>query len=262
MKKSEIIIYIVVVIVLLAVIGKFITQDTQERQQYTDSVMEERNSLKELQSKKRELEQQLLDHEQAYQEKMVEKTCVVLYFEQMNSNLFDEIYPLINEYGYQGVFLLEDQSKIGKEGCITREEYEKLLEAGWQPVTTKEKEDYIDSLDLKTARIREKDALVKEMLEKCLQDNSSVVVTTRYVDLTTKDPAKDCSTQRYTNLLKWLESQNANLYVKTFEETETCLNEVKKAKEEYETEWQDEKKSIENQIYDLEYEIQQREKSQ
>lgn len=262
MKKSEVVIYIVLVVVLLAVIGRFVTQDTKERQQYTDSVMEERNSLKELQNKKQELEQKLTDLEKAYQEKMVEKTCVVLCFEQMNSNLFDEIYPLIKEYGYKGTFLLEDESKIGKKGCLTREEYENLLEAGWQPVTAKEKENYIDSLELKTARIREKDALVKGMLEECLQDKTSAVVTTRYMGKAVKDPAKDCGTQRYTYLLDWLKTQNANLYVKTFEETETCLNEVKTAKEEYETEWQDEKKDIENQIYDLEYEIQEKEKSQ
>lgn len=252
MNSGKRIIYVVVMVMLCAICIWFVTSEKKEKKKHEDWVIADRNAVKELNAEKYELQQELSELEREYAKRMEAKSCVVLCFEQATSNLIEEVYPLLAEYGYRGVFVLDDVSELGKKGKITKEEYQQLIDAGWQAVTSKEKEEYIEQMGLNVEGIQDKEAIVKEALIQTINEGGSQLITTRYVGSASEDINVDCSLERYVNLLEWLEEYQQYLEVNTFEETKTYLGDVNKTKEEYRVEWQNRRQEIEERIAEIE----------
>lgn len=57
--------------------------------------------------------------------------CFVLFFDNLTPNLMTKVYPLLGEYGYKGTVVMNDYQVPGGMGCITLEDYNTLLTAGW-----------------------------------------------------------------------------------------------------------------------------------
>ena len=99
---------------------------------------EERSDLREisaaaskLNSRKRELEDELLDIIKEYQDTISSDMCVTLFFDNLTDNLVEEAYPLLSQYGYRGTIVMCDMLVPGDEGCISRGNFKMMINRGW-----------------------------------------------------------------------------------------------------------------------------------
>lgn len=244
--------YASVLVCLVLVLIWAVASEKRRATEYSDWAEATGKEVQDLENERFELQQQLIQMERDYGKRLEGKSCVVLYFDQMDSNLMNVVYPLVSEYGYKGVFAVDDVESIGKGTNLTQEEYQKLLDAGWQAVTTNEKETYERTLHLNVAVIQEREAVVQERLIQTINEGKSQLIITRYVEEQVQDLDVDSSTGRYTNLLEWLKKNEQLVAVKTFSETQAFLEETETTKETAKAEWETARQNIEKRIGELE----------
>ena len=59
------------------------------------------------------------------------KGTVVILFPDISEKIYTEFYPILNEYGYKAALTVSQEQFPGKEGCLTAEQFQELLNAGW-----------------------------------------------------------------------------------------------------------------------------------
>lgn len=79
-----------------------------------------------------EVEKELTELEEELEEVIVGDGNFVLLFEELPQALYTDAMPVLAKYGYVGVMALSPQSYPGREGCITVEQFDKLLSMGWE----------------------------------------------------------------------------------------------------------------------------------
>lgn len=75
-------------------------------------------------------ERQALDD--LYEKKINGMGTVGLVYINADDAVYDIAYQQMSEYGYSGVIALSDISFPGDEGCITAEQFDEMLAAGWK----------------------------------------------------------------------------------------------------------------------------------
>lgn len=60
-------------------------------------------------------------------------STLVLFYDNMEPNLMEEIYPVLSkdQYGYKGTVIFSDLRTPGAAGCITMDDYRTLKNNGW-----------------------------------------------------------------------------------------------------------------------------------
>ena len=58
------------------------------------------------------------------------KGTVVILFPDISEKIYTEFYPILNEYGYKAALTVSQEQFPGKEGCLTAEQFQELLNAG------------------------------------------------------------------------------------------------------------------------------------
>lgn len=56
---------------------------------------------------------------------------IVLFFDNVDENLMDTVYPLLSSYGHKGTIVLCEGLVPGEEGNISKENFDFLLSKGW-----------------------------------------------------------------------------------------------------------------------------------
>lgn len=56
---------------------------------------------------------------------------LVLFFDNVDENLYDIVYPMLDKNGYKGTIVLCEGLVPGEEGNISRKNFDALLEKGW-----------------------------------------------------------------------------------------------------------------------------------
>lgn len=114
-----------------------------------------------------ELENQIEKEDSDWQRKMDKKSkgepSVLVTVSSIDESLYTKIYPKMQEQGYKGMFALSDGVIPGeKDGEITREQFEDLLNNGWNyafSITAKRDEknsaEWLKALDVAIARWKE-----------------------------------------------------------------------------------------------------------
>ena len=140
MKKIGIALAIVGIIVLVFLMG----QEGEKKDKVALEYSEMEKQLIPLNVEKRELEKQLADIDRQEKKDQRERGTVTVLFTELDKKIYNEIFPMMKEYGYKGVLALSDEEFPGEEGCITKTQFEKLLEAGWSYCTVWDKNRSID----------------------------------------------------------------------------------------------------------------------
>lgn len=56
---------------------------------------------------------------------------VVLLFTDLSENIYTEIFPQMKESGFAGMMAVSPGQIPGKSGCLSREQFKELIDAGW-----------------------------------------------------------------------------------------------------------------------------------
>lgn len=117
---------------IVLVVGLWLDSAKEKRTQ--QQIAEYKAQITPIQEEIRLLEEENKNLKENYESKSRRTPQVVLCFGQMDSDLYDEVYPLLQKYGYKGVFIMKEGKVPGEDGVITKEQYNTLIESGWQAV--------------------------------------------------------------------------------------------------------------------------------
>ena len=126
-KKISVVITLLLAVFLLAALWYV------QRQEQTDAGRYEvldQEALP-LQVEKRELERELDALEENYEQQMKGMPTAEIVVTDMDEALYDELYPVMQEAGLQGIMALSDTEYFGRAGNISVSQFNEMLEAGW-----------------------------------------------------------------------------------------------------------------------------------
>lgn len=122
---------IAVTIVLLLILGVLLFREdkvTGERDAY---YAKREKKLKPLDEEKKKAEKELKELTEEYERQIVGTGSVILVFTGMKEEVYTEIYPIMKKYGYTGVLTLSSNQFPGLDGCMSIEQFQELMGAGW-----------------------------------------------------------------------------------------------------------------------------------
>lgn len=125
--------YIVLMLFLLATFGlttslKGYKYDSTRENAYANAVDRAAASLR-VERQKLELEKKEL--QKRYDRELQGPGINMIVFTELDEKLYTEVYPMMEEWGFHGVLALSDTQFPGKEGCITKDNYQEMREKGW-----------------------------------------------------------------------------------------------------------------------------------
>lgn len=79
-----------------------------------------------------DLEKKISELDAELKDSMTPKGTIEILFTDLNKDVFDIAYPLLDEYDYTATLALSGTSLPGMDGCMTKEQFETLMDAGWE----------------------------------------------------------------------------------------------------------------------------------
>lgn len=119
---------IVVVLVLIGVLFGYMRME-KLRIEKKSTAMQQTIAIKE---KIKELEDKLTDLREEYGNTINGKSCVILAFTNLAKGDVDGLMEVMDDNGYAGVMVFCDGRTPGDVNCISIEQYNALLEKGWE----------------------------------------------------------------------------------------------------------------------------------
>lgn len=134
---------VIIVIVGILLLGFYFKKEEEKslREEQHHAMMEK--ELNPLSVRKREVERRLRQLDEEKEDKLQIKGSTVLLFVDAKEEVYKSAYPIMKQYGYQGVLLLTRDSYPGAEGCMTKEQFDELLLEGWTYCVKWEKADSV-----------------------------------------------------------------------------------------------------------------------
>lgn len=130
MKKLEIFGKIMVPVLLVALIGLMVVKGKEQREQ--QQVLEEQvNYITNIKRTMTQKEEELQELKEKREIERNTKVSIALCIDQMESELYSEIKPLFEDYGWKGTFVIQNGALPGSENSITKTQYNELLDDGW-----------------------------------------------------------------------------------------------------------------------------------
>lgn len=108
-----------------------------------------------------EVERELKEVKQKLREIVLGEGSFLLLFEESDERIYTEVLPILTEHDYVGVLALSPQSYPGKEGCITKAQFDELLSVGWETCLCWEANTKIDDY------LKEMEPVLKELDIEC-----------------------------------------------------------------------------------------------
>ena len=121
----------IVTIILAAFLAIFVfieTKNEKEKIALQEQLDEEKRPLD---VKKEHLEQQLVDLENQYEQSRKKKATVQVLFSSLDPQVYSLCYPVLKDYGFTGVLALSEKQLPGAKGCMSKKQYQELIDAGW-----------------------------------------------------------------------------------------------------------------------------------
>lgn len=124
------IIYIVTLVLAIGLCALMI--GTKVKEDKTAARYEELNAQRRpFAVKKAKLEQELVDLEQAYEVEVEPNAVTQVVFPELDEQVYSACYPIMKEYNYVGTLSLSLTEFPGEPGCMSVEQFQELLDAGW-----------------------------------------------------------------------------------------------------------------------------------
>ena len=120
-----------VILVLLVGFGVFlwkVSQVDRAQQETYEAWMQERRPLS---VKKANYTQVLKKLNQEYENYTTPKATTHVLFTDLHEDVHKVCYPTMQEYGYTGTLILSTTQLPGQENCMTVQQFQELMEAGW-----------------------------------------------------------------------------------------------------------------------------------
>ena len=134
MSKLKIIAGAVAGIVCLAgavCLGVFTWRDYQTQQEQAAGREEAEKLLRPLDVEWNRIQQEIDDLEEEYSLKIEGTGTAEVLFTHPDARVYEEAYPIMEEYGYTGVLAVSEQQFPGTEGNMSLEQFQELIQAGW-----------------------------------------------------------------------------------------------------------------------------------
>ena len=135
-KKIIPIVTIVLAIGLFAFIWR-VQRDEEQKAVQHEKLYEERRPLT---VRQEQLEQELETLEKEYEKSKSPNAVVQVLFTDLNEQVYTQCYPIMKEYEYTGILTLSGAQLPGEEGCMTVEQFQELMDAGWKVAITWQKD--------------------------------------------------------------------------------------------------------------------------
>lgn len=124
---------VVIALIGIAVIAVGIWKEKEKEQAWAANNAKITSRIQPFEAEKRELEKQDDAWLQRLEDTKKGTACVLLSFENMDTNLSQSIFPIMSEYGYRGTFALQNGAVPGTQPeWMSMEEFHGMLGAGWE----------------------------------------------------------------------------------------------------------------------------------
>ena len=127
MKKIIPIVTVVLAVGLFAFIWGVQKQEEKTAAQQ-EELYEQRRPLT---VKQEQLEQELETLEKEYEKSKAPNAVVQVLFTELDEQVYSLCYPIMQEYGYTGTLAVSAEQFPGEEGCMTVDQFQELIDAGW-----------------------------------------------------------------------------------------------------------------------------------
>ncbi len=122
----------VISLVLIAFLGVFLWMDRQKEMKEAEKYQEWDYLRQPISAHVEDLEQKISSLEQELKDSMSPKGTVQIVFTDVSKDVYEICYPLLDEYDYTATLALCSSSLPGMEGCMTKEQFQTLMDAGWE----------------------------------------------------------------------------------------------------------------------------------
>ncbi len=112
-------------------LGVFTWRDYQTQQEQAAGREEAEKLLRPLDVEWNRIQQEIDDLEEEYSLKMEGTGTAEVLFTHPDARVYEEAYPIMEEYGYTGVLAVSEQQFPGTEGNMSLEQFQELIQAGW-----------------------------------------------------------------------------------------------------------------------------------
>ncbi len=179
---------IILAVIGLVILSVLIWQDDKKEDKTATEYAKLEQELIPLNVKKRELEKKLTDMDEQVEEELQVKGTAIVVFVELKKEIYTDIYPIMESFGYKGVLALSDKQFPGQEGCMSVSQFRRLIKAGWSYCIMWEEdnnladwhkgiEEKLKSLKLKTstAMYFPTGTYEKEMQEKLTEEGYDII---------------------------------------------------------------------------------------
>ena len=134
MRKLKIMIGIITGMAVIAgasCLGVIVWRDYKEQKEQLAQKEEAERQLRPLDVEWSRLQQEMTSLEEEYTFKIKGTGTAEVIFTQPDVRVYEEAYPIMQEYGYIGVLAVSEQQFPGTEGNMSLEQFQELMNAGW-----------------------------------------------------------------------------------------------------------------------------------
>ena len=128
MKKKLIIIVGVIITIGLALFLWLTTEKEQNQAKREAAWQEERLPYN---VKKQRLTKELEQLEKLYQSDKQPRATTQFIFTELDKQIYEECYPSLEESKFTGVMVVSETEFPGADGCMSKEQFKTLIDAGW-----------------------------------------------------------------------------------------------------------------------------------
>ena len=154
-------------------------------------------SLQPYEEEKNQLQETLRELEQQYEQNTKGPAIVILLFENADTTLYKETYPLLKTYGFPAVYT----PAIGTANPITDTQGKTLQSAGWETLPA------VSLEHAATVRISANPTSIIINIDNTIQNGGVLIISTRTASASPADPALDTDIAKYAKLLDYLKEQ-------------------------------------------------------
>ena len=116
---------------LLLVMVIILWTDHRQKKEEAKEVLALEEELRPLNVRRQKIKKQLEEIAEAYEAGRRPKATTQILFTQLEPRVYELCYPIMKEHEFTGVLALSEQQLPGAENCMTEEQFEELLDAGW-----------------------------------------------------------------------------------------------------------------------------------
>lgn len=140
MKRIWKLVAVIAAIMSAGFISFLVWKENQTGKQREAEYTELQNKLRPLEQERSRIKKELEKLEQDYAEESELTANAVILFTDLDEKIYTEMYPKMKNKGYVGVLALPVSQLPDQSGCLSQEQFDTLMKAGWKCSLKWEKE--------------------------------------------------------------------------------------------------------------------------